>query len=68
MPTEYVSIKEAAAMMDVSRPTVWRRVKAAGLEIFHSSRDGRERLVRRSDIESLMIARPVEPDAKKLAA
>lgn len=68
MPSEYVSIKEAAAMMSVSRPTVWRRIKAAGLEVFHSSRDGRERLVRRSDIEALMIPHPVEPDAKKLAA
>ncbi len=66
MHDEYMTIKEAAKALGISRATIYRRVKAGELEAYQSRADRRERLVRRADIEALM--RPETLESKRLAA
>jgi len=66
MQREYMTITEAAAALDVSTTTIWRRVKSGELEVFRSQADRRQRLVRRSDVEAMM--RPAALVSKALAA
>ncbi len=66
MQDEYMTIKEAAEALGVSRVTIYRRVRDGELEAYQSRADRRERLVRRADIEELM--RPETLGSKRLAA
>ncbi len=65
MHDEFMTIKEAAEVLGVSRVTIYRRVKAGELEAYQSRADRRERLVRRADIEALL--RPEGVESKRLA-
>ncbi len=66
MQDEYMTIKEAAKALGISRATIYRRVKAGELEAYQSRADRRERLVRRADIEERMGPEP--PGPSRLAA
>ncbi len=66
MEGEYMTIGEAAAELDVTRTTIWRRIKGGALDVFQSQADQRERLVRRADVEALK--RPVSVDQGKVLA
>ncbi|MGC4107054.1 MAG: excisionase family DNA-binding protein [Thermomicrobiales bacterium] len=70
MQNEFMTIRQAAEALGVTRVTVWRRVKEGDLEAFQSQADRRERLVRRSDVEALMRPVPIAEgsDTKKLVA
>ena len=66
MEDEYMTIGEAATALDVTRTTIWRRIKGGALDVFQSQADQRERLVRRVDVEALK--RPVSVDQGKVLA
>lgn len=67
MEDEFLTLKEAAETLGVSRATIWRRIDRGELVAFQSQQDRRERLVRRKDIEAMM--RPIAIDqGKELAA
>lgn len=69
MPTEYLSLGDAAVMMGVSRSKLWRLVRDGVLPAYQSEIDRREKLVRRSDVEALMRPQLIdEADRKKVAA
>ena len=65
---EFLTVQEAAQLMGVSRFTVWRRIKDGKLPVYEAGVDRRVRLVKRTDIESLMTPRPVEDREGKAAA
>ena len=67
MADEYMTIGEAADELEVTRTTVWRRIKRGELEVFQSQTDQRERLVRRSDVEALKRPIPIDPGKVDLA-
>jgi excisionase family DNA binding protein len=67
MQDEFMTLKEAAEALGVSRATLWRRIQNGELVSYQSQQDRRQRLVRREEIEALL--RPVEIDpGKELAA
>lgn len=66
MQDEYMTLKEAAETLGVSRVTLWRRIDKDGLRVFQSQQDRRQRLVRREQIEALM--RPIEIERGKALA
>jgi len=59
MPGEYLTLNEAAELMNVSRATLWRRMRQGELQTYQSAQDRRVRLVKRSEVEELMRPRPI---------
>lgn len=59
MPGEYLTLNEAAELMNVSRATLWRRMREGELQTYQSAQDRRVRLVKRSEVEELMRPRPI---------
>lgn len=69
MQSDYLGLREAAELMGVSRFTIWRLIRDGQLPAYQSQVDRRQKLVRRSDVESLMQPRRLpEPDSAKKAA
>ncbi len=61
MPNEFISLQEAAEVLEVSRFTLWRLIRDGQLTAYQSSSDRRRKLVRREDVEALKQPRPVDP-------
>jgi hypothetical protein len=59
MPGEYMTLGEAADFLEISRATLWRRIREEGIEIYQSAQDKRVRLVRRSNVEEMTQPRPI---------
>ena len=68
MSDEFVPMKVAREILGVSNFTIWQMVKDGRLVAYESQTDRRKKLIRRSDLDSLM--RPGQPldEAKKAAA
>jgi excisionase family DNA binding protein len=64
MQEKFITIREAATLLGVSRSTVWRRIDKGELEVFQSQADRRERLVRLADIQAMQ--RPVSVELGKV--
>lgn len=58
MGVEYLTLGEAAELIGVSRFTLWRRIREADIPTYKSPRDRRYRMVKRADLEKILI--PVE--------
>ena len=54
---DYVSLTDAAALLGVSRWTLYRRVAERGIPLARSAANHRVRLVRRSEVEAMRIPR-----------
>jgi len=50
---EYVTMTEAQEILGVSRFKIWQLVKEGRLQTFRSDLDRREKLIRRSDLETI---------------
>lgn len=59
MEKEYLTLEEAAELMQISRATLWRRLRDDAVQTYQSAQDRRIRLVRRADIEEMMQPRPI---------
>jgi excisionase family DNA binding protein len=65
---EYLTMQEAARFLGIGRQTLWRLVRAGKLQTYQSEINRRVKLVKRSDIEDLMLPRPIESEEGKAAA
>lgn len=63
MESGFVTMTEAAAVLGISRATMWRRVKGGEIEAHESQIDRRRKLIRKRDVEAL--ATPIRLDAGK---
>jgi excisionase family DNA binding protein len=54
-PEEYITTQEAARLLGVGRVTFWRRVKAGLVPTYRSQKDQRVRLIKRSDVEAMLV-------------
>lgn len=52
---EFITTQEAARLLGVGRATFWRRVKAGVVPTYRSEKDHRVRLVKRADVEAMLI-------------
>jgi len=69
MDNDFLTLQQAADEFQVNRVKLWRWIKAGRLVAHQSGRDLREKLVRRSDVEALLLPTPIRSeDAKKAAA
>jgi excisionase family DNA binding protein len=69
MPEEFMTLTAAAEALDVSRFKVSRLIRDGELQAFVSPLDRRQRLVKRSDVETLKHQLiPVEVERGKIAA
>jgi excisionase family DNA binding protein len=69
MEDEFVTMREAQEILDVSNYTMWKMVKDGRVEAFQSGVDRRRKLIRRSDLEALKQPRPIEElQSLKMAA
>lgn len=59
MKNEYMTLGEAADFLEISRATLWRRIREEEIQTFQSAQDKRVRLVRRADIEEMTTPRPI---------
>lgn len=57
--TEFVNMKQAAALLGVTQPTLRRRLRAAADLTLYQGKDGRERLVKRTDLARWLGVRPI---------
>ena len=64
---DFVTMQQAAALMGVSRWTLWRLVKEGRLPSYQSEINRRVKLVKRADVEALMTPKPIETDVGKAA-
>ena len=58
MAIEYLTIREAALYLDVTRVTIWRWTKVGRLAVYLDPSDNRTRLLRKDDIDKLRTPRP----------
>jgi excisionase family DNA binding protein len=65
---DYLTLKEAADLLGVSRWTIWRRVRAGELQAHKAGVDRRTRLVKRADVEALMHPHAIVEDREGQAA
>jgi excisionase family DNA binding protein len=65
--SEFMTLNEAAELLGVSRPTLWRRIVQSEIPVFQSPQDRRHRLVKREDIERMLMPVELVP-GKELAA
>ncbi len=69
MADDYLTLREAAAEFGVNRVKLWRWIRDGHLTAHQSGRDLREKLVRRTDVATLLTPTPLTLDTpKKLAA
>jgi excisionase family DNA binding protein len=61
MQEEFMTLEEAADLLQVSRFTLWRLLKEGKLPAYQSEADRRRKLVRREDVEALKRPRRVDP-------
>lgn len=66
---ELIPIAEATKRVGVSKSTMIRRLKSAGIKRYINPKDSRERLVDWGEVEALFAIRPEDVDeSKKVAA
>jgi len=74
MSEEFVTMREAQEILGVSNFTIWQMVKDGRLPTFRSEVDRRKKLIRRSDLNTMLAPKPIdlteraEDRAKKSAA
>jgi excisionase family DNA binding protein len=68
MDGDFVTMREAAEILGVSKFTMWRLVRDGELVAYRSGSDRREKLVRRTDVEAYKAPKPIAPGAPKKAA
>lgn len=69
MEEQFVTMREAQEILRVSNYTMWKMVKEGRIKAYQSDVDRRRKLIRRSDLEAIMQARPIgECQDPKLAA
>ena len=54
---EFVTLAEACRIIGVSRMTLYRRIERAGVQVYKSPQDQRQRLLTMEDVE--LLSRPV---------
>jgi len=59
MDEEYLPITHAAKRFGVSHQTLWRLVRAGRLSTYQSQTNRRVKLVKRADVEALMVPKPI---------
>lgn len=59
MADEYLTLTQATEVVNISRATLWRRLREEGIQTYQSQQDRRVRLVKRSDLDVLLQPRPV---------
>jgi len=59
MDEEYLPITQAAKRFGVSYQTLWRLVRAGRLSTYQSQTNRRVKLVKRADVEALMVPKPI---------
>jgi excisionase family DNA binding protein len=57
---KFVTMKEAQEILNVSNYTMWKMVKDGRIKAYQSEVDRRRKLIRRSDLDGIMQARPIE--------
>jgi excisionase family DNA binding protein len=66
MPTDHLSVDDAAAELGVTKGTIWKWIRRYELPTFRFLGD-RKTYLRRADVDRLREPMPIE-EAKKLAA
>jgi hypothetical protein len=59
----FVSVKQTCAILNMSRATVWRRIKDGTLQIASGSGNGRKNLVTKASIQRFAQPRATPADA-----
>ena len=65
---DFVTMQQAAALMGVSRWTLWRLVKEGRLPSYESEINRRVKLVKRADLAGLMAPKRIDANEGKAAA
>ncbi len=65
---DFVTMQQAAALMGVSRWTLWRLVKEGRLPSYESEINRRVKLVKRADLAVLMAPKRIDANEGKAAA
>jgi excisionase family DNA binding protein len=60
---KYLTLTEAARLLEVSRWTLYRRIDEGALTVYQSPSNRRVRLVKRSDVEQLLTPKIATRDA-----
>ena len=60
MEEQYVTMREAQEILKVSNYTMWKMVKDGRIKAYQSEVDRRRKLIRRSDLDTIMQAQPIE--------
>lgn len=68
MDENYLTMIEAAKYAKVSRVKIWRMVRDGKLQSYANPRDGREHLVRQSDLDVALKPTPISAKQVKIAA
>lgn len=69
MEEQFVTMKEAQEILNVSNYTMWKMVRDGRVKAYQSDVDRRRKLIRRADLEDLKQARPIEDlQVPKIAA
>lgn len=67
MNDEFLTMLEAAEYAKVSRVKIWRMVRDGKLQHYANPRDGREKLVKRDELDAALRPMPIETGDRKLA-
>src|SRR5215213_8209138 len=62
---DFVTMREAAEILGVSKFTMWRLVRDGELAAYRSGSDKREKLVKRADVEAYKAPKPIAIDEPK---
>jgi len=65
---EFLDVGQAAELLDVTRFTISRLIRAGELTAYVSPLNRRKKLLRREDVEALRQPVPVEQEGSKKAA
>ncbi len=69
MEEQFVTMKEAQEILGISNYTMWKMVKDGRVKAYQSGVDRRRKLIRKSDLEAIKRARPIEEmQGPKIAA
>jgi len=58
--SEYVTMKQAQDILGVSGFKIWQLVRDGELQAYQSPKDRRRKMIRRSDLEEMMLFQPID--------
>lgn len=64
----FLTIMEAAEYANVSRVKIWRMIRDGKLQSYANPRDGREKLVKRDELDAALSPVPIRQEEKQAAA